>query len=152
MQRTESTRAPLVFRSTIATAPDRVFRVFFGEAERWLCRQSFIETWEQGTYRFCWPDFCVSGTFVQFDAPRTARFTWHMEGDALPDTMVVVGFQQTSEEGATPRTVVEVEHYSFGAGEDWDALYLGAACAWTGYLKNLKAVIEANLDLREEGE
>jgi hypothetical protein len=49
-------------------------------------------------------------------------------------------------------TALEVEHYGFGVGPDWDMLYVGAARAWAAYLKNLRAVLEAGLDLRDPDE
>src|SRR5437868_6998849 len=49
-------------------------------------------------------------------------------------------------------TVLELEHYGFGVGPDWDPLYVGAARAWAAYLKNLRAVLEAGVDLREPDE
>jgi hypothetical protein len=71
-----------------------------------------------------------------------------MEGDALPETMVVV-----SMEAAGPaETALELEHYGFGMGPDWDAMYVGAARAWAAYLKNLRAVLETGVDLREADE
>ena len=147
----EATRAPLLFHATIAQPQDAAFRLFFGEPDRWLCRVGFVEPWVGGRVRFCWPDGCIEGHFVQYEPFRTARFGWHFEGDALPETMVVVGFESVERDGR-PATRVEVEHYGFGAGGDWDPLYMGAACAWTGYLKNLRSVAETGLDLREEDE
>ena len=147
----EATRAPLVFRATVARAPDAVFRLFFGEPERWLCRQGSVEPRVGGRLGLCWPDGCVEGHFVQYDPPRTARFGWRPEGDALPETMVVVGFEPVERAGRAA-TRVEVEHYGFGAGGDWDPLYVSAGCAWAGYLKNLRSVAETGLDLREEDE
>ena len=47
---------------------------------------------------------------------------------------------------------MELEHYGFGVGPDWDELYVGAARAWAAYLKNLRAVLEAGIDLREPDE
>jgi hypothetical protein len=63
--------------------------------------------------------------------------------------MVVVSIAPT---GNGDQTALEVEHYGFGAGPAWDALYVGAARAWAAYLKNLRAVIEAGVDLREDDE
>ena len=37
-------------------------------------------------------------------------------------------------------------------GTDWDAMYVGAARAWASYLKNLRAVLETGVDLREDDE
>jgi hypothetical protein len=67
-----------------------------------------------------------------------------MDGDELPETMVSV---RTNPLGAS-ETQLELEHYGFGAGADWEPLYLGAARAWSGYLKNLRAVLEHGVDLR----
>ena len=100
--------------------------------------------------RLCWPDGCFVGHFVQVDADSgVARFSWRMEGDSLPETMVVVRADpgQSSDE-----TALEVEHYGFGVGDDWDAVYVGATRAWAGYLKNLRAVLEMGVDLREADE
>jgi hypothetical protein len=73
-----------------------------------------------------------------------------MEGDELPETMVVVRAEPAEQQAG--RTALEVEHYGFGVGPDWDPVYVGAARAWAAYLKNLRAVLEAHLDLREESE
>jgi hypothetical protein len=67
----------------------------------------------------------------------------------LPDTMVVV---HTDPGDAPEETAFELEHYGFGVGPDWDPMYVGAARAWAGYLKNLRAVLEAGVDLREADE
>src|SRR5438270_537112 len=69
-------------------------------------------------------------------------------GDAVPETMVVVRMDADGSDG----TVLELEHYGFGVGPDWDPLYVGAARAWAAYLKNLRAVLEAGVDLREPDE
>jgi uncharacterized protein YndB with AHSA1/START domain len=95
----------------------------------------------------CWPDGCFEGRFVQYDPPNGARFTWRMEGDSLPETMVVVTIEAHED-----RTALEVEHYGFGVGPDWDMQYVGAARAWATYLKNLRAVLETGVDLREDDE
>jgi hypothetical protein len=70
-----------------------------------------------------------------------------MEGDALPETMVVLSLEEDAD-----RTALELEHYGFGVGPDWDVQYVGAARAWAAYLKNLRAVLEAGVDLREADE
>lgn len=148
--RAQRTRAPLIFTARVGAPPPTVFDAFFREPRRWLCREQRIEPQLGGQLRLCWPDGCVEGRFVQCQPPRLARFTWRMQGDALPETMVVV---HTDPSPNGPNlTALEVEHYGFGVGPDWDAAYLGAARAWAGYLKNLRAVLEAGLDLREVDE
>jgi uncharacterized protein YndB with AHSA1/START domain len=147
----EQTRAPLVFTAWIGAAPEVVFETFFGQPQRWLCREAEVEPREGGRLRLCWPDGCFEGRFLQFVKAATARFSWHMEGDPLPETMVVVSLEPGQRDGR-PATALELEHYGFGVGPDWDMLYVGAARAWAGYLKNLRAVLEAGLDLREADE
>ncbi len=97
----------------------------------------------------CWPDGCFEGRFVQYVEPRSARFTWRMVGQVLPETMVVVSIIPSEQD---QRTGVELEHYGFGTGPDWDMEYVGAARAWAAYLKNLRAVLEMGVDLREDDE
>ena len=70
-----------------------------------------------------------------------------MEDDDLPETMIVIHIDPV-EAGAS----LELEHYGFGAGADWDDLYVSAARGWAGYLKNLRAVLEMGQDLREVDE
>ena len=130
-------------------APEVVFNAFFREPQRWLCRQAQIDLRVGGNVRVCWPDACFEGTFVQCEPPTLARFSWRMQGDNLPDTMVVV---HTDPGDAPEQTAFELEHYGFGVGPDWDPMYVGAARAWAGYLKNLRAVLEAGVDLREADE
>ncbi len=149
--RQESTRPPLVFQVTIAAPPEAVFDTFFATPQRWLCRSGGLEPRIDGRVRLCWPDGCVAGRLVQHEPPRTARFTWRWEGDALPETIVVVGLGATAR-GGRAATRLELEHYGFGVGADWDLVYLGAARAWAGYLKNLRAVLETGVDLREDDE
>lgn len=146
---TEKTRAPLVFQSRVRAAPDVVFDAFFRQPERWLCREASISLEPGGHLRLCWPDGCFEGDFVQCEPGRVARFSWRMRGDHLPETMVVVS---TAEGEAPNETALELEHYGFGIGPDWDAMYTGAARAWASYLKNLRAVLEADVDLREADE
>jgi uncharacterized protein YndB with AHSA1/START domain len=145
---TEKTHAPLVFQSRVRAAPSVVFDSFFGEPGRWLCREAEIDPKVGGTLRLCWPDGCCEGSFVQFEPPSAARFSWHMQGDALPPTMVVISMVPVGRD----ETALEVEHYGFGVGPEWDMLYVGAARAWAAYLKNLRAVLEAGVDLREDDE
>jgi hypothetical protein len=71
-----------------------------------------------------------------------------MEGDTLPETMVVISIEPSGPE----HSQLELEHYGFGVGSDWDTMYVGAASAWAAYLKNLRAVLEAGVDLRESNE
>jgi uncharacterized protein YndB with AHSA1/START domain len=145
----EKTRAPLVFQARVKAAPAQVFGAFFQEPSRWLCRQAQIDARPGGRLRLCWSDGCFTGAFVQCEPPTLARFSWQMEGDTLPETMVVV----RTDPGEDPReTALELEHYGFGVGPDWDAMYVGAARAWASYLKNLRAVLETGVDLREADE
>jgi uncharacterized protein YndB with AHSA1/START domain len=133
----------------VRAAPEVVFNAFFREPQRWLCRQAQIDLRVGGNVRVCWPDACFEGTFAQCEPPTLARFSWRMQGDNLPDTMVVV---HTDPGDAPEETAFELEHYGFGVGPDWDPMYVGAARAWAGYLKNLRAVLEAGVDLREADE
>jgi uncharacterized protein YndB with AHSA1/START domain len=144
----EKTRPPLTFEARVNAPPATVFNLFFAEPRRWLCRDASIEPRIGGRLRLCWPDSCFEGRFVQYETDSVARFSWHMEGDSLPETMVVV---RTTADGSE-RTLLELEHYGFGVGPDWDGLYVGAARAWAAYLKNLRAVLEAGMDLREADE
>jgi uncharacterized protein YndB with AHSA1/START domain len=137
-----------VFQSRVRAAPTVVFDAFFGEPGRWLCREANVEPQVGGALRLCWPDGCCEGRFVQFEPSKVARFSWRMDGDALPQTMVVVSMAPISRD----ETALEVEHYGFGVGPDWDSVYVGAARAWAAYLKNLRAVLEAGVDLREDDE
>jgi uncharacterized protein YndB with AHSA1/START domain len=145
----EKTRAPLTFQSVVRASPQAVFEAFFHQPARWLCREASIDPKVGGQVRLCWPDGCVEGHFVQCVPPATGRFTWHMQGDPLPATMVVVSMAPSSGDDTT---TLEVEHYGFGVGAEWDMAYIGAARAWAGYLKNLRAVLEAGVDLREADE
>jgi uncharacterized protein YndB with AHSA1/START domain len=144
---TEKTRAPLIFTARIRADPLRVFSAFFDDPGSWLCRSGSADARVGGSLRLCWPDACFTGRFVQCEPPTSARFSWHMEGDTLPETMIVVSF-----EPAAGGTAVELEHYGFGVGADWDMMYVGAARAWASYLKNLRAVLELGVDLREPDE
>jgi uncharacterized protein YndB with AHSA1/START domain len=119
---------------------------FFREPGRWLCRSGSVDLRDGGELRMCWPGGCFEGRFVQV-GQTGARFSWRMEGDTLPETMVVVTFD-AAEDG----TALELEHYGFGVGPDWDEMYVGAARAWAAYLKNLRAVLELGVDLREPDE
>ena len=147
----QKTRAPLIFQSTVGAAPTAVFDAFFREPARWLCREASIDGRVDGALKLCWPDGCFEGRFVQYEPPTVARFSWRMQGDALPETMVVVR-AEAAERESRPATALELEHYGFGAGDDWDLLYMGAARAWASYLKNLRAVLEMGVDLREADE
>jgi uncharacterized protein YndB with AHSA1/START domain len=146
--RVERTRAPLVFTALVKATPAVVFDAFFKEPQRWLCREASIDLHVGGEVRMCWPDGCFTGRFVQCEPSAVARFSWRMDGDALPETMVVIS---TAPAGAD-QTALEVEHYGFGVGPDWDPAYLGATRAWAAYLKNLRAVLETGNDLREDDE
>jgi uncharacterized protein YndB with AHSA1/START domain len=148
MRAAEKTRAPLVFQARVKAPAAAVFDAFFGHPQRWLCRQASIDLVQGGALRLCWPDGCFEGRFVQCEPSTVARFSWRMEGDTLPETMVVV----RTEPAEAEQTALELEHYGFGVGAEWDALYVGAARAWAAYLKNLRAVLEMGVDLREEDE
>lgn len=145
---TEKTRPPLIFQSRLKAEPSVVFETFFGEPGRWLCREASMELKVGGRFRMWWPDACFEGQFVQYEPAVGARFSWRMQGDSLPETMVVVHMDPA----ADGQTALELEHYGFGVGTDWDAMYVGAARAWASYLKNLRAVLEAGVDLREADE
>jgi uncharacterized protein YndB with AHSA1/START domain len=133
----------------VGAPPEVVFDAFFREPGRWLCREASIDSRVGGQVRMCWPDGCFEGRFVQYAPPSGARLTWRMAGDVLPETMVVVSMDPSEHPG---RTALEVEHYGFGIGPDWDMQYVGAARAWAAYLKNLRAVLETGVDLREDDE
>ena len=119
----------------------------FREPQRWLCRSATVDARVGGTLRLCWPDDCFAGRFVQCEPPGLARFSWRMDGDELPETMIVVRLEPDGD-----RTVLELEHYGFGVGDQWDMLYVGCVRAWASYLKNLRAVLELGVDLREADE
>jgi uncharacterized protein YndB with AHSA1/START domain len=144
----EKTRAPLVFQSRVNAAPQTVFDAFFRNPNNWLCRDSSIDVRVGGELRLCWSDGCFEGRFLQCEPSSLARFSWRMHGDSLPETMVITRFAPAGPD----QTALELEHYGFGVGTDWDAMYVGAARAWASYLKNLRAVLETGVDLREEDE
>jgi uncharacterized protein YndB with AHSA1/START domain len=146
----ESTRPPLEYTVSLGIPPEQAFAMVFSEAERWLCRGASTDLRPGGALRFCWPDGCAEGRVLLFAPPNTARFTFHMEGDPLPETVVVVGLSQ--DQALPDRTVLSLQHYGFGVGPDWDPLYVGCARAWAGYLKNLRSVADAGVDLRESNE
>jgi uncharacterized protein YndB with AHSA1/START domain len=147
----DRTRPPLIFQSLVAAPPQAVFDAFFREPVRWLCRSGSVEPRPGGRLRLCWPAGCVEGRLLQFEPPRTGRFSWRLEGDQLPETMVVVSIEPAERDGRSA-AALELEHYGFGVGPEWDRLYVGATRGWAGYLKNLRAVLEAGLDLREADE
>lgn len=149
--RPQATRAPLVFNVSIAAPEEAVFQAFCGEPQRWLCRTGSFEPVQDGQVQLCWPDGCAAGRVLQWAPPTTVRFSWRMEGDPLPETMVVFSTTR-GQRGDVPCTLVEVEHYGFGAGPEWEPLYVGFARGWSGYLKNLRAYLEAGIDLREPEE
>jgi uncharacterized protein YndB with AHSA1/START domain len=133
----------------VRAAPTTVFDAFFREPTRWLCRKASVDLQVGGHVHMCWSDGCYEGRFVQCAPPTLARFSWAIPEIELPETMVVVH----TDPGAGPdETALELEHYGFGVGADWDAMYVGAARAWSGYLKNLRAVLEMGIDLREVDE
>jgi uncharacterized protein YndB with AHSA1/START domain len=144
----EKTRAPLIFQARVKATPAVVFDAFFRDPTRWLCREASVDLRVGGELRLCWPDGCFVGHFVQCEPITVARFSWGMEGDSLPPTMVVVSTASAGGE----QTALELEHYGFGSGPEWDMLYVGAARAWAAYVKNLRAVLETGVDLREEDE
>jgi uncharacterized protein YndB with AHSA1/START domain len=144
----EKTRAPLIFQARVRAEPSLVFDTFFREPGRWLCREASTDLRVGGQFRMGWPDATFEGRFVQYEPGARARFSWRMQGDSLPETMVVV----TMDAAGNGQTALELEHYGFGVGADWDAMYVGAARAWASYLKNLRAVLEAGVDLREADE
>jgi uncharacterized protein YndB with AHSA1/START domain len=146
----ESTRPPLEYTVSLGLPPERAFATVFSDAERWLCRSASMDLRPGGALRWCWPDGCAEGRVLLFAPPNTARFTFHMDGDRLPDTVVVVDIAQ---ENTNPdRTALTLQHYGFGVGPDWDLLYVGCARAWAGYLKNLRSVVDSGVDLRESNE
>ena len=141
------TRAPLIFNTRLKAAPNAVVDAFFRQPTRWLCREGSVDLRVGGELRLCWPDGCFAGRFVQV-GDTGARFSWRMEGDSLPETMIVI----TAAPADAGSTDLELEHYGFGVGEAWDAMYVGAARAWASYLKNLRAVLDLGVDLREADE
>jgi uncharacterized protein YndB with AHSA1/START domain len=144
----EKTRAPLVFQTRVNAPVAAVFDAFFVQPQRWLCREASIDLVLGGQLRLCWPNGCFEGRFFQCEPPSAARFSWRIQGDNLPETMVVIN----TEPAGPNQTALELEHYGFGVGPDWDAVYVGAARAWAAYLKNLRAVLEMGVDLREADE
>jgi uncharacterized protein YndB with AHSA1/START domain len=144
----EKTRAPLVYQCAIKAEPSVVFDAIFNNPKAWLCREASIDLHVGGDLRLCWPDGCFEGRFFQVDPGSGARFSWRMQDDTLPETMIVV----TTATNDLGGTALELEHYGFGVGPDWDDMYVGAARAWASYLKNLRAVLETGVDLREADE
>jgi hypothetical protein len=110
-----------------------------------------IEPRPGGRVQLCWSDGCAEGEFLQIESPIAGRFSFNMQDAAVPETIVCIGLEPTEHDGQ-PATLVELEHYGFGVGPDWDMLYVSCARAWAGYIKNLRSVLEAGLDLREPDE
>jgi uncharacterized protein YndB with AHSA1/START domain len=111
---------------------------------RWLAREASAV---DGCLRLGWQEAAIACRVVQRTHERTLRISWPDPSGALPDTFVSVWLHARGE-----RTLVELEHYGFGRGAEWDALYVGAARAWAGYLKNLRSVLGGGPDLREDDE
>jgi uncharacterized protein YndB with AHSA1/START domain len=111
---------------------------------RWLAREASVA---QDGLRLGWGDAMVACRVVQRTFESVLRFSWSDPSGALPETFVVLGLYAHGD-----HTVVELEHYGFGRGGDWDQMYVDIARAWSGYLKNLRSFLGGGPDLREDNE
>ena len=137
---------PLEFRVTVPAPRPEVWRAFTDPAllVRWLAREASSDR-----HVLClgWPGGTMRCRVVQRDREQKLRFSWPDPSGMFPETFVVVGLQADGD-----RTLVDLEHYGFGRGDDWDDLYVGVARAWSGYLKNLRSLFSGGPDLRENDE
>lgn len=144
----ERTWPPLEFQVTVPVSRPAAWRAFTDPAvlTRWLARDASLVP-DESSYCLTWPQAALECRVLLRTQERVLRLTWPDAARVLPETMVVVLFHAR---GAS--TLVELEHYGFGRGRDWDEHYVSCARAWTGYLKNLRSVLSQGLDLREEDE
>ena len=137
---------PLEFRVTMPASRPAVWRAFTEPAllVRWLAREASAT---DDVLCLAWGEARIGCRVVQRTFERILRMTWPDPSGALPETFVSIWLHARGEQ-----TLVELEHYGFGRGGDWDELYVGIARAWSGYLKNLRSVLGGGPDLREDDE
>jgi len=142
----QRTWPPLEFRVTVPAPRPEVWRAFTEPRllTRWLARRASAAP---DGLTIGWADASISCRVVQKTHERTLRLSWPDPSQTLPETYVSIWLHARGES-----TLVELEHYGFGRGADWDELYVGAARSWPAYLKNLRCVLGGGADLREDDE
>lgn len=145
----DRTWPPLEFRVSVSAPRPEVWRAFT-EPEllvRWLAREARGSAVQEQHLMLGWPEMAIECRIVLATFERVLRFSWPDPAGILPDTMVVVFLHARDD-----RTLVDLQHYGFGRGHEWDARYVSYSSAWSGYLKNLKSVLGGGPDLREDDE
>jgi uncharacterized protein YndB with AHSA1/START domain len=145
----QRTWPPLEFRVRVPVSRPEAWRAFTAsdQLSRWLARQAHGRVGAGETFELGWGDLRLACRVAQATHERVLRFSWPDPMGQLPETWVVVLFHDRGS-----WTLVELEHYGFGRGDEWDAAYVSAARAWSSYLKNLRSVLGGGPDLREDDE
>lgn len=106
----------------------------------WLADQAILDAQFGGKYHFRWKNQeSVDGVVTEINPANTLAMTWKHPTD---ESETQVRFKLSPQSG---QTVVELHLQGFSSAADLDK----AVKAWVFYLKNLKSVIEDQVDLRQ---
>jgi uncharacterized protein YndB with AHSA1/START domain len=110
-----------------------------GKLAAWLADQAILEPQFGGDYHLRWKNQApVDGVVTEFVPANTLAFTWKHPTDQAETQ---VRFKLSPQGG---RTLVQLDHQGFQSAEALDK----AVASWVFYLKNLKSVLEDQVDLR----
>ena len=119
----------------IKATPERVFRAFTQELDRWFVQKAVIELKPGGTLRTEWaPGMGEHGKVVDVRPNQLFSFTW----EAFSPTPTTITFKVATERDGTLLTLT---HSGIGEGEKW-AMYATIDKAWGAHLRDLTSWVE----------
>jgi len=135
------TQGRTIEREIVLNAPpERVFRALTEPEEpvRWFMDAAALDLRPGGALSFVWEGSGpVGGRVLEVDPPRRFDFACD-EGPELGETTIAIDL--AADGGGTRLRLV---HTGFGAGGDWDRVYVDTVGGWTEELEHLRRWLEA---------
>lgn len=120
----------------IKASVEQVFRAITDPVElgRWFGQQAEVDLRPGGALRFTWvPEGTEGGTVVAVEPPRRFVFQWGSKH------VTEVAFVLTPHDDGTLLRLTET---GFGAGDDWDRMYIENNRGWDKELGHLRTWVE----------
>lgn len=128
----------------IKVSPEKVYLSFTRSLllRQWLCDFATVNPRPGGRMYLWWNgDFYSAGEYLQLEANKLVKFTWHSRNDPSPSEVTVT---------LTPKddgTEVTLEH-TVPEGDEWKKRFAGFKEEWDSTLPNLASLLETGLDRR----
>lgn len=135
----------LLFQRTIEARPEDAFYAFSSAQgwRDWLCDSCRFEARPGGSYQMAWTNgWYAAGTVREIKHPERVSLTWVGLADPGPSEVTI---NLRADEG---NTQVELQHWGFGEGEEWQRTRDEVLQGWEIGMENLASIFLNGEDVR----